>query len=166
MLFQQWLFMILHVFVGFMGSSKGLFMIHEFSQTQMILFMWWKIFVDSSCPLWVVSILTTIAHPLNLIFNTWLTKIWVRVKHHIVVFKWHFQSLRGLHIQIEMKQNNSIAMLWIKVCCPLHNLFLKDFYVSSWNFEQGDEKEDDDLKRISNFMGNQTILLSRQNIYI
>jgi hypothetical protein len=136
-------------------------MIHEFSQTQMILFMWWKVFVDSSCPLLVVSIIVTFAHPLNLIFNMWLTKIWVRVKHHIVVLKWHFQRLRGLHIQIEMKQNNSRAMLWIKACCVLHNFFLEDFYDSSWNFEQGDEKEYD-LKRISNHMGNQMILLSRK----
>jgi hypothetical protein len=44
----------------------------------------------------------------------------------------------------------------------LHNLSLKDFYDSSWNFEQGNEEEEDDLKEISNHMGNQTILLSRQ----
>jgi hypothetical protein len=57
-------------------------------------------------------------------FNTHIVSIQVKVKHGIKILKGRFQSLRGLLIQIETKNDHHTNVLWIQLCAIFHNLLL------------------------------------------
>lgn len=51
--------------------------------------------------------------------------------------KGHFQSLRGLQINIESKRDHARAVLWVQACAALHNLLLDETYMMSSGMNVG-----------------------------
>ena len=52
------------------------------------------------------------------------------------MLKGRFQSLRGLRIRINKKQDHARAVLWFRVCCVLHNLLTSDRYDENWSLPE------------------------------
>lgn len=81
-------------------------------------------------------------------FNNKLSNIRVRVEHCIGILKARFQSLKGLRTVISGEKDVKLIVFWIRACCVLHNLFVKDPIEPGWlEVENG---EDEDLENLEN----------------
>ncbi|KAJ7260034.1 DDE superfamily endonuclease-domain-containing protein [Mycena haematopus] len=62
--------------------------------------------------------------PANAAFNTAVSHIQVRSEHCMGTIKGRFQSLRGLHVDINSNEDHYEALCWITVAIILHNLVI------------------------------------------
>ena len=66
-------------------------------------------------------------------FNNLLAMSRIRAEYVIGMLNGRFQSLRGLCIRINEKQDHAHAVLWFRVYCVLHNLLTSDRYDENWS---------------------------------
>jgi hypothetical protein len=62
--------------------------------------------------------------PANAIFDRYVSHLRVRSEHCMGALKGRFQSLRGLHININSKSDHHFACRWITAAIILHNLVI------------------------------------------
>ena len=84
------------------------------------------------------------------LFNTKVASIRIHVEHCIGILKARFQSLKGLCLKIESKEQLQKCVFWIRTCCILHNFLLEDPVDNSWLGLQEENAEDPDDKTAGN----------------
>ncbi len=69
---------------------------------------------------------------LNRKFNYYISKERIVVEHVNGILKQRFQSLSGLRIAMQNKDQHKLAVMWFEACCTIHNILQN---IDPWEYE-------------------------------